>query len=42
MRVVDNETQVIIINVHVDDAFAVYSHQGWYDTFKAEITDVEN
>ena len=34
-RTIDGKKEVIRMNVHVDDAFAVYSHQGWYDEFKA-------
>ena len=38
-RVIDGRTHWIRMNVHVDDAHAVYSHAGWYREFKDKVTE---
>lgn len=41
-RVIDGKEETIRLNVYVDDIFAVYSNEKWYNEFKAEVMDLED
>ena len=41
VKMIEGEEHVIRMNVHVDDIFAVYSHDEWYAEFKEELLDPE-